>query len=58
MQRQPQMVYSNMNVMDPAGWIAERLEWYMMYLLCKDDNGIVSKEKIRAQYDGTLWVSV
>lgn len=52
------MVYSNMNVMDPAGWIAERLEWYMMYLLCKDDNGIVSKEKIRAQYDGTLWVSV
>eukprot|EP00983_Pelagomonas_calceolata_P117614 1160430-Pelagomonas_calceolata.AAC.3 len=24
--------------------------------VAKDDNGIVSREKIRAQYDGSVWV--
>lgn len=35
--------------------VAERLEWWTLYLLCAGDNGVVSKEKIRAQYDGSLW---
>lgn len=50
-----EMVYGNMNVNDPVGWIAERLEWWTLYYMCKDEQGIVSKEKIRAQYDGSLW---
>jgi hypothetical protein len=37
---------------------AERLEWWVLYLLAADDNGIVSKEKIRAQYDGSLWYKI
>lgn len=37
---------------------AERLEWWTLYLLAADDNGIVSKEKIRANYDGSLWYLV
>jgi peroxygenase len=44
-----------MNIMDPVGWVAERLEWWVLYLLAADDNGIISKEKIRGQYDGSLW---
>jgi len=51
-----EMVYGNMNVNDPVGWIAERLEWWSFWLLCADkQTGIIPKEKIRAQYDGTLW---
>lgn len=30
----------------------------MLYLLAADDNGIVSKEKIRGQFDGSLWYLV
>lgn len=28
--------------------IAERLEWWTFYLLAADDNGIISKEKVRS----------
>lgn len=35
--------------------IAERLEWWTLYFLVRDDNGVVSKEKVRANYDGSLW---
>jgi hypothetical protein len=38
--------------------IAERLEWWSFYLLAADDNGIISKEKVRKQYDGSLWYEV
>jgi len=53
-----EMVYGNMNVNDPNGWIAERLEWWTFYLLCKDERGIISKEKIRGQYDGSIWEKI
>lgn len=53
-----QMILGNMNIMDPAGWIAERLEWWTLYLLAADDNGIISKEKIRKNYDGSLWYEI
>ena len=38
-----------MNIVDPVGWSAGRFEWFTLWLLCADDNGVVSKEKIRAQ---------
>lgn len=38
--------------------IAERLEWWTFYLLAADDNGIISKEKVRKQYDGSLWYEI
>ncbi|KAG2447872.1 hypothetical protein HYH02_007328 [Chlamydomonas schloesseri] len=53
-----QMVYNNMNINDPNGWVAERLEWWVTYLLLRDHKGLVSKEKIRAVYDGTIWETV
>jgi len=53
-----EMVYGNMNAMDPTGWIAERLEWWFFWLLAKDEKGIISKEKVRGMYDGTLWEQI
>ncbi|KXZ46688.1 hypothetical protein GPECTOR_41g652 [Gonium pectorale] len=53
-----ELVYTNMNINDPNGWIAERLEWWVTYLLLRDHKGLVSKEKIRAVYDGTIWETV
>lgn len=53
-----EMVYNNMNVNDPVGWIAERLEWWTTYILLKDERGLVIKEKIRAMYDGSIWNTV
>lgn len=52
------MILGNMNIVDPVGWTAERLEWWVLYLLAADDNGIVSKEKIRGNYDGSLWYKI
>ncbi|KAF8072391.1 SOP1 [Scenedesmus sp. PABB004] len=52
------MILGNMNIMDPVGWIAERLEWWTLYLLAADDAGVISKEAIRANYDGSLWFKV
>ena len=49
------MVQGHMNVADPVGWTAERLEWYMLYYICADDKGVISKERARAQFDGSLW---
>ena len=31
------------------------MEWWVLWLLAADDNGFISKEKIRAQFDGSLW---
>ncbi|KIZ07200.1 hypothetical protein MNEG_0751 [Monoraphidium neglectum] len=50
-----EMIKGNMNIVDPVGWTAERLEWWALWLLCADDDGVISREKIRAQYDGSLW---
>lgn len=30
----------------------------MFYLLAADDNGVISKEKVRGQYDGSLWYKI
>jgi hypothetical protein len=42
----------------PHPRVAERLEWWTFYLLAADDNGIISKEKVRKQYDGSLWYEI
>jgi hypothetical protein len=42
-------------VNDFVGWIAARLEWWVLWLAAADDKGLLSKEKVRAMYDGTLW---
>jgi peroxygenase len=35
--------------------IAERLEWWTTYFLCADKHGVISKEKIRGNFDGSIY---
>lgn len=53
-----EMVHANMNIVDPNGWTAERLEWWVTYLLLRDHKGLMSKEKIRGVYDGTIFAKI
>lgn len=49
------MVHAMANASDPFGWTAMRLEWGLTWLLLKDENGLVSKEKIRGMYDASIF---
>ncbi|EFJ40618.1 hypothetical protein VOLCADRAFT_69295 [Volvox carteri f. nagariensis] len=58
-----ELVYSHMNINDPVGWYgnptwAEGGKWERGGLLLRDHKGLVSKEKIRGVYDGTIWETV
>ncbi|KAI3883893.1 hypothetical protein MKX03_017356, partial [Papaver bracteatum] len=41
---------------DYGGWVAAYSEWKILYLLSKDENGLLHKETIRDAYDGSLFV--
>lgn len=32
------MTEGNRNIMDPTGWVAEKLEWFVTYYLFADDD--------------------
>jgi len=40
---------------DMFGWVAAKLEWGFLYLLAADNKGRISKDDIRASYDGSLF---
>ncbi|CAA6664793.1 unnamed protein product [Spirodela intermedia] len=40
---------------DNAGRIASSVEWRMLYHVCKDKDGLLSKEDVRGVYDGSLF---
>ena len=42
-------------VNDGVGWIAGRLEWWVLWLAASNGRGMLSRETVRAQYDGSLW---
>ncbi|OWM76662.1 probable peroxygenase 4 [Punica granatum] len=49
------MLRANRVPKDYAGWLASYSEWKILYVLCKDKNGLLQKETIRAVYDGSLF---
>ncbi|KAM7254700.1 hypothetical protein ACFE04_019941 [Oxalis oulophora] len=40
---------------DYNGWLAAYSEWKVLYVLCKDKNGLLQKDTIRGVYDGSLF---
>lgn len=38
-----------------SGWVASYVEWKILYDLCKDKNGLLQKDTVRAVYDGSLF---
>jgi peroxygenase len=49
------MLHGNMAVNDGVGWVAARLEWWTLWLIAQDERGMLSQERVRAAFDGTLW---
>ncbi|XAR72203.1 Plant seed peroxygenase [Bertholletia excelsa] len=50
-----EMLKANREPKDHGGWVAAYTEWKILYVLCKDKNGLLQKETIRAVYDGSLF---
>ncbi|KAJ3214366.1 hypothetical protein HDU67_001754 [Dinochytrium kinnereticum] len=46
------------NANDPYGWFAAKSEWIVLYFTVAGKDKMVSKEKIRSQYDGSLWFAI
>ncbi|XP_073144681.1 probable peroxygenase 4 [Henckelia pumila] len=40
---------------DYAGWVAAYVEWNILYMLCKDKNGLLHKDVVRNAFDGSLF---
>jgi peroxygenase len=49
------MLKANRVPKDFAGWLASFTEWKILYILCKDEKGLLQKDTIRAVYDGSLF---
>lgn len=49
------MLKSNREPKDYKGWLASYTEWKILYVLCKDKNGLLQKDTVRAVYDGSLF---
>ncbi|QCD89596.1 probable peroxygenase 4 [Vigna unguiculata] len=50
-----EMLKANREAKDYSGWLASFSEWKALYVLCKDSNGLLHRETIRAAYDGSLF---
>ncbi|KVH97676.1 probable peroxygenase 4 isoform X1 [Cynara cardunculus var. scolymus] len=50
-----QLIKGNREPKDYGGWIGGLTEWKILYYLGKDKNGLLSKETVRAVYDGSLF---
>ncbi|KAJ4824616.1 putative peroxygenase 4 [Turnera subulata] len=49
------MLKANREPKDYGGWIGAWAEWKILYYLCKNKEGLLTRDTIRAVYDGTLF---
>ncbi|KAK6122271.1 hypothetical protein DH2020_043985 [Rehmannia glutinosa] len=49
------LLKSNREPKDYGGWLAGFTEWKILYSLCKDKEGLLHKDIVRAVYDGSLF---
>ncbi|KAB5544866.1 hypothetical protein DKX38_012978 [Salix brachista] len=50
-----EMLKANREPKDFRGWVASYAEWKILYGLCKDKNGLLHRDTVRAVYDGSLF---
>ncbi|CAA0328224.1 unnamed protein product [Arabidopsis thaliana] len=50
-----QLLKANKEPNDRKGWLAGYTEWKVLHYLCKDKNGLLHKDTVRAAYDGSLF---
>ncbi|KAF2926131.1 hypothetical protein DAI22_06g103400 [Oryza sativa Japonica Group] len=53
-----ELLQSNREPKDFKGWLGGFTEWKVLYYLCKDKDGFLHKDTVRAVYDGSLFAKM
>ncbi|KAG8076248.1 hypothetical protein GUJ93_ZPchr0006g45308 [Zizania palustris] len=53
-----ELLQANREAKDFKGWLGGFTEWKVLYHLCKDKDGFLHKDTVRAVYDGSLFVKM